>query len=482
MNARYMFAMGLLLVTLTLAWSALPIRAGTITVVNTNDSGSGSLRQAIADADPGDTIMFNFTYPATITLTSGQLTIGKNLTIAGPGASKLIVSGGNVTRTFHIQGEASATISGLAMANGYADDGGSVYNEGELTLTGCLFSGSHVLGNGGGAYSEGQLTVSGCTFSGNRADNDGGGIFNSGGTLTVTNSTFSGNAAGNNSGGLGSTFFGIATVTACVFSSNSAGNDGGGIGNDWTALSVANSTFSNNTAANNGGGIYSFGSLIADQGIFFSNNAANDGGGIASYDTLTITASTLSGNSAGNLGGGIANYGLLSLTGSTFSGNRADGEGGGIGNQGDADVVNSTFVGNSADVDGGGIYATFGATATVQNTIVGNSTSGGNCSGLLTEGGSQNLATDETCSPGFTQVTPAQLALGALTGSPAYFLLNPDSVAIDAGTNTGCPATDQRGVSRPQDGDGDGTAICDVGSYEALWLPRKVYLPLIKKS
>jgi hypothetical protein len=71
----------------------MPVFASTITVTNANDSGPGSLRQAIADANLGDTIDFSLSYPALITLTSGELVISKNLTITGPGASHLAISG-----------------------------------------------------------------------------------------------------------------------------------------------------------------------------------------------------------------------------------------------------------------------------------------------------------------------------------------------------------------------------------------------------
>src|SRR4051794_14027954 len=91
----------------------------TITVTNTNDSGAGSLRQAIADAVSGDTI--NFSVTGTITLTSGQLSIGKNLTIQGPGANLLSISGNNASRVFHTYSSLFASLEGITIRNG-ADD------------------------------------------------------------------------------------------------------------------------------------------------------------------------------------------------------------------------------------------------------------------------------------------------------------------------------------------------------------------------
>ena len=83
-------------------FSALPVFGNTITVTNTADSGPGSLRDAIATAAPGDTINFSVQTPVPITLTSGELLINKNLTISGPGASSLAISGNNASRVFDI--------------------------------------------------------------------------------------------------------------------------------------------------------------------------------------------------------------------------------------------------------------------------------------------------------------------------------------------------------------------------------------------
>ena len=78
----------------------------------------------------------------------------------------------------------------------------------------------------------------------------------------------------------------------------------------------------------------------------------------------------------------------------------------------------------------------------------------------------------------FTQVTPGQLALSPPVGSPAYFPLNAGSAAVDAGTNAGCPAVDQRGVRRPIDGDRNGVAVCDVGAFE---LQDLIFLPVVRQ-
>src|SRR5262249_19067719 len=91
----------------------------TLTVLNSLDSGPGSLRAAIAVASSGDTINFaNSLKGQTITLTSGQLAITTNLDIEGLGANKLAVSGNGASRVFDITGGVIATIAGLAIING----------------------------------------------------------------------------------------------------------------------------------------------------------------------------------------------------------------------------------------------------------------------------------------------------------------------------------------------------------------------------
>ena len=95
---------------------ALSTQAATITVTNTNDNGAGSLRQAIADANDGDTIHFGIT--GTITLTTGELLVDKSITISGPGAASLTVDGNLASRVFHVSSGVTAAIAGLTITNG----------------------------------------------------------------------------------------------------------------------------------------------------------------------------------------------------------------------------------------------------------------------------------------------------------------------------------------------------------------------------
>jgi hypothetical protein len=157
------------------------LRAGTITVTNTKDSGPGSLRQALADANDGDTITFGIT--GTIGLTSGELLVDKNITISGPGVDNLSVDGNAKSRVFHIASGRTVTISALGVTNGNSttQSGGGIYNDhATLALENCTIS-DNSAADGGGITNDGNagtssLHISGSTMSGNLCKGLGGGI------------------------------------------------------------------------------------------------------------------------------------------------------------------------------------------------------------------------------------------------------------------------------------------------------------------
>ncbi len=184
--------------------------ATTITVMNLNDSGPGSLRQALSDANDGDTIDFSVTTPATITLSAGELGVVKSITIAGPGAANLTVDGNHASRVFEITSNSTVTISGLTITNGSVSGspgGGGIYNNGAvLTVSNCTISGNSA-DFGGGISNNATLAISNSTLSGNSAANFGGGIYNTA-ELTISNSTLSGNSASFGGGGI-CTFSGL---------------------------------------------------------------------------------------------------------------------------------------------------------------------------------------------------------------------------------------------------------------------------------
>ena len=165
--------------------------ANIIVVTTTDDSGPGSLRDALAGANDGDTIDATGV-SGTILLTSGELNVDKNVTIGGPGANHLAVDGNGQSRVFYVNLGNTVTISGLTITNGSS----GIYNDGgALTLSDCRVSGNSGSGvTNTGTQSAATMTVSNCIVSGN----SGSGIVNHGfgdsATMAVTNCTVSGNS------------------------------------------------------------------------------------------------------------------------------------------------------------------------------------------------------------------------------------------------------------------------------------------------
>jgi CSLREA domain-containing protein len=243
-----------LFATLALALATAPRASANITVTSLNDSGPGSLREAIADGVPGDTI--DFTVSGTITLTNGELVITNDLTISGPGVTNLTVSGNDSSRVFSVV-NATVSIAGVAVSQGQAWGGGAVYidSTSTLTMSNCSVTASadtagNYSGGGGGIMSEGTLTIINSTISGNTSAIYAGGIL-SVGNLTLINSTVCCNYGGNAGGGIyqaGSQ----ASLVNCTISGNSIlyGNGGGLMG----VFTCTNCTISANHGYYFGGG------------------------------------------------------------------------------------------------------------------------------------------------------------------------------------------------------------------------------------
>jgi predicted outer membrane repeat protein len=187
--------------------SAANVQAATFTVVNTNDDGAGSLRQAIADANAAagaDTIDFDtagvFAAPQTITLTSENLFLTDVLTIIGTGADRLAIvrdTSGTKFRIFTVISPATV-FNGLTVSGGDDLQGSGIYNSGTLTLNNCRVASNRVSdpsleSEGAGIYNRGTLTINSSTISRNKSF-AAAGVHNTG-TLTVNNSTFFNNDA-----------------------------------------------------------------------------------------------------------------------------------------------------------------------------------------------------------------------------------------------------------------------------------------------
>jgi hypothetical protein len=317
----------------------------TLKVTNTLDSGAGSLRYEIAQAQSNDTIVFEFgnkKRPHTITLSSGELDINKNLTIQGPGAGLLTVASTGLastgslnygsSRIFEVESYVTnATLSGMTISNGvgfkssynnpysssdyYDGAGGGVLNLGTLTISSCTLSNNfaHVYGTlfgtgGGGVANFGTLTMSGCTLSNNRTFGNGGAIDNGinpigyvRGTLTISGCTLSGNS-GLNGGGIYNDVGCTLNASGCTVSGNTAKGDGSGAN---TGLAIDYGY---------GGGIFNNGGTVAVSNCTLSGNSAYSGGGIYNGGPLTVSNSMFSSNTPDNIYGSYSDGG-----GNTFN-------------------------------------------------------------------------------------------------------------------------------------------------------------------
>jgi hypothetical protein len=300
-----------------------PSAADTLTVINNNNSGAGSLRQAIADADPGDTIVFDSGVTGTIALSTGALIIDKNLIITGPGASALAISGSQLSQVLRIE-SGNVVISALTVKNGQESNssGGGIFNNGNLTLDSVVIMDNATLGDSGGGISN-----------------------NDGAILSITNSTVTGNSAAGGIGGGIHNFLGSLTVDRVTVSGNES-IIGGGICSQGGTFSLTNSTISGNTitTSNSGGG-----------GIAVTNN------GQATLVNVTISDNQILGTNT--IGGGFG-----SQNGAT------------------ATLINVTITDNSA-MQGGGVGNFNAGTSTLINSIVADNPVGGDCNFAITDGG-----------------------------------------------------------------------------------------------
>ena len=432
------FLFPIIFLVLLLVIHTASTQAATYTVTNLNESGQGSLRQAIDDANgnPEDDII-NINVTGTVGVpTPIPPAIGSNgkLVINGPGTDLFSIRGSQFAVALLVASGADVEINNITVKDGgYNGGGAGIDTSGTLTLTDCVIdnnSGS----DGGGIYNTGTLIINNSILKNNEADQDGGAIFNRG-TLTLNNSVIVNNSA----------------------------KLGAGIHNEGV-LVVNESTLNNNTAMNVGGGINNSDGTVEINNSTLSNNMSGFGGGISQFGpgTSNIFNSTVSNNSATIDGGGSAVFaGVITFSSSTLSDNSAT-RGGGI-----------FYIGTNTEVN-------------LLNTIVANSVSGGNCYG---EEGTLNAryslieGPNSTCINGTDEqnltADPMLSPLADNGGPTETHALLPGSPAIDAGDPNDFPPFDQRGYIRPADG---GTTFKshfkssranlvpapDIGSFELL--------------
>jgi CSLREA domain-containing protein len=358
------------------------------------------------------------------------------------------------------------------------------------TLTEVTFSYNTAQSTGGGFYNEvnSSPSLSHVIFEHNYAQSGhGGGMHNSNNSNpSLTNVMFDTNSASSyhsGGGGLSNVKSG-PTLTNVIFVNNiTAGNGGGMLNDDNSHPLLKNVTFSGNTA-DLGGGVANFNnSSPVFMDSIFSGNSAHFGGGMYNEQNSSpaIANVTFDGNYAFSSGGGGGmlnfNSSSPSLTNVTFSNNYTtpSGAGGGMLNNVNSNpaLTNVTFSGNSSFI-GGGLYNVGSTKPILKNVLIANSIHGTDCLGELDSSSSNNLI--EQTGPyacGLTHGVNGNIIgvspnLGPLANNGGFtqtHALLPGSPAIDAGTNTGCPITDQRGVTRPQG------SRCDIGAYESTAPP-----------
>jgi len=179
-------------------------------VTSTADNGAGTLREALANVctAPNNVITFNIAGagPHTITLTSGELVVGKNVTIRNNSGESITVSGNNLSRVFNINSGKTATIIGLTMSGGAATGGAAIINDGALTIVNSTLSGNAATADGGAISTTAtgtNLTLINTTISGNTAAGSGGGLIALGGTVSIINTTITNNKADSDNNALG---------------------------------------------------------------------------------------------------------------------------------------------------------------------------------------------------------------------------------------------------------------------------------------
>ena len=290
---RAVFGSGFLLLCAFCA-IASQVHATTLTVTNLNDSGAGSLRERVAAANNGDTIVF--AVGGTISLTSPHIVIDKSVTIVGPPAGIVVRQQVLFQRIFFVGNGSSngptVTIQNLTIRDGtnprpipIYEDGGGVYNDrSKLTLQSCVVRNCSVH-NGGGQFSRpsgggvasvgatAELTVSNCYFVDNFAMLQGGGVWNNGGKLTVIGSFFENNETNSSGGHVGHQ----GAQVGLVVESTLVDSDGAAIGNAGP-LEVRNCTFVGNRPFGvDAGSIVNSGSLLVQHCTFYNNSGGTSG-------------------------------------------------------------------------------------------------------------------------------------------------------------------------------------------------------------
>jgi predicted outer membrane repeat protein len=409
----------------------------------------------------------------------------------------------------------SPTLINVSFISNTATYGGGFFNGGgTLTLSLVQFQENRA-GRGGAIFNDtGSIQLMNASFISNTAYQYGGGIWTFEGGLTVVNSEFRNNQANGSGGAIYSQSSEIdITDSSCVNNSvcTSPGCYGGGLYHGKltreTVARLTNVTFEgNNNVGGLGGGMYVFQASAQLDKVRFVNNVAAGGGGMSSVfgKSIVLTDTVFIGNTAIVSGGGMSTLLTerdMTLTNVLFSGNTSLQDGGGMRNENAAfrdakfTLTNVTFSGNTAQNRGGALL-NIAETITLTNVIIWGNTASIN-SGLHNDSSDLLIAHSDVQGCGGSSMWNSACGIdggGNIDTDPLFVDANgPDdlvgtldddlrlqtsSPAIDAGNNAVVPdslSTDLDGNLRIQDGDGDNSAVVDMGAYEA----EDVYPPTV---
>ena len=474
-----------------LFWNLLqtkPAYAAVITVDTdedeNNSDGDCSLREAIQAANtdtavdnctPGsdhDEIQFSLTLPAIITLTLGDIAIENDpLTLTGPGATQLAISGNDTFRIFDVAANIPVTISGLTLQNGHtAVSGGAIRSEGPLTMSDAVLLNNSAGSDGGAIDITAQLTLTNTEVLSNTANGEGGGVKVTGASV-LANGRFLNNESGSFGGGIYAND--SISIDGTDFVSNTAASYAGAVW-AWSNATIANATFDHNSATNlSAGAIYVRNALQVTDATFTANSAGQNIGAIWAAQDATIVDSSFSQNSTtSGRSAAVQVHGTLWLTATQWLNNQSAQPGGALVHLGDnGRIVNTLFaqnVGGDATFEHDGsveiLHTTFAApdpathaalTSDADGTIsVQNSIFAGHLTALDVITGS--VREDYNLFAGTTAVSgTVSQGSHSFVGDPAFvdaaggnYHLSANSEALNVGTDLG-PADDLEGDARP---------------------------------
>ena len=366
------------------------------------DSGPGSLRWALLGAEPGSTLTFSPALVGDTIRLANELRVCTEVTIQGPGAGQLAISGEDSVRILRIMPGNRVAVRDLSLARGHAGSGQDA----------------------GAVLAEGSVQLANCTLANNFAEEDGGAV-----SVTAPDTVW---------------------IDSCVVQQNSCADDGGALRCASGTLLITASTIRDNYAASQGGGLSSGGTVSIATTTLSGNEAGSSGGAIRSFGgTVELENSTLSGNLAGNRGAAISTTSVIDLNFCTLVGNTATSLGGGIRVVGGNVTVANSLIANNTGSGDNDVSLNGGAFVSNGHNFIGDTTGSTWLPAVADQLGNTSNPLD-----------PLILPLAANGGPTETHELQAGSPCLNQANPVGTPLSDQRGWIRTYG------AQPDIGAYE----------------